>query len=156
MAGEQARRAGSDAPSPDHHLPQRLCSSTCHEHTRTNVQPRRLVLGLRSVAGAGGGDCLQYADDGGAVLVAGHTVVLAAPDGKSQRFIPGTPEAEAVTALAVSPNKRLLAVAERGEKVGGADAQISASLPCAAHGMPAFATQAALKDPCRLLHGAAA
>ncbi|KIZ00159.1 WD repeat-containing protein 65 [Monoraphidium neglectum] len=83
--------------------------------TTVGIAPR-LVFGLRTAAGAAGGDCLQYAEDGSFIYPGGHTVVISAPDGKSQRFLPGTPDCECVTALAVSPNKRLLAVAERAEK----------------------------------------
>jgi hypothetical protein len=68
--------------------------------------------------GPNGGDCLQYGEDGGYIHAAGAAVVICAPDGRSQRFLPGGPDCECVTALAVSPNRRLLAVAERSEKVG--------------------------------------
>lgn len=35
---------------------------------------------------------------------------------KVQRFTPGSPESEGITALAVSPNKKFMAVAERADK----------------------------------------
>ncbi|GBF89931.1 cilia- and flagella-associated protein [Raphidocelis subcapitata] len=76
----------------------------------------RLVFGLRVPSGPGGGDCLQYAEDGGFIYAAGAAAVICAPDGRSQRFLPGGPDCECVTALAVAPNRRLLAVAERSEK----------------------------------------
>ena len=56
--------------------------------------------------------------------MAGHCVVIASPDGRSQRLLPGSAGAEAVTALAVSANKRLLAVAERGGEQRGATATV--------------------------------
>lgn len=59
---------------------------------------------------------VHYAEDGSVVYPAGHNVVLYSPDTKNQRFIPGTLESEGITALCISPNKKLLAVAERSEK----------------------------------------
>ncbi len=50
------------------------------------------------------------------VYPAGHNVVLYSQDTKTQKLIPGTLESEGITALAVSSNKKLLAVAERAEK----------------------------------------
>lgn len=47
---------------------------------------------------------------------AGHTVVIISSDGKTHRFIPGSPECEGISAIMLSPNKKLLAVAERAEK----------------------------------------
>ncbi len=61
-------------------------------------------------------DNLQYGDDASLFFVAGHCVVVQSPDGKSQRFIPASTDAEGITALAISPNRKLLAVAERAEK----------------------------------------
>jgi cilia- and flagella-associated protein 57 len=62
-------------------------------------------------------DNLHYGgEDGSLFFAAGHSVVVQAPDGRGQRFIPGTAEAEGITALALSPNKKLLAVAERADK----------------------------------------
>lgn len=61
-------------------------------------------------------DTVHYCDDGSIIFPAGHNVIILSSDGKTQRFIPGTPDTEGITALALSPNKRLLAVAERAEK----------------------------------------
>lgn len=47
---------------------------------------------------------------------AGHNVVLYSADTKTQRLISGTLESEGITAMCVSANKKLLAVAERSEK----------------------------------------
>lgn len=47
---------------------------------------------------------------------AGHNVVLYSPETKSQRLMPGTLESEGISALCVSGNRRLLAVAERSDK----------------------------------------
>lgn len=61
-------------------------------------------------------DNVHYAEDGSVVYPAGHNVVLYSPDTRSQRLIPGTLESEGITALCVSANKKLLAVAERSDK----------------------------------------
>ncbi|GLC59167.1 hypothetical protein PLESTB_001455600 [Pleodorina starrii] len=61
-------------------------------------------------------DNIHYAEDGSVVYPAGHNVVLYSPDTRTQRLIPGTLESEGITALCVSSNKKLLAVAERSDK----------------------------------------
>lgn len=61
-------------------------------------------------------DNVAYSDDGAVVYPAGHNVVLYAQDTKTQRLIPGTIESEGITAICVSGNKKLLAVAEKSEK----------------------------------------
>lgn len=61
-------------------------------------------------------DNVHYADDGSIIYPAGHNVVLYQHDTRTQRFILGSPESEGITAMAVSPNRKLLAVAERAEK----------------------------------------
>lgn len=61
-------------------------------------------------------ESLSYSEDGSYVYPSGHNVVFLAPDGRSQRFVQGTPDCEGVTAIALSPNRKLLAVAERAEK----------------------------------------
>ena len=50
------------------------------------------------------------------MFVAGHNVVLHTLESKQQRFIPGTVDSEGITALAIAPARRLLAVAEKAEK----------------------------------------
>jgi hypothetical protein len=72
----------------------------------------RLVFGLKSNIK----DNLHYLEDGSYVYPAGHTVAIISSDGKTHRFIPGTPECDGITAIMLSPNKKLLAVAERAEK----------------------------------------
>jgi hypothetical protein len=61
-------------------------------------------------------DNVAYSDDGAVVFPAGHNVVLYSADAKAQRLIPGTLESEGITAMCVSGNKKLLAVAERSDK----------------------------------------
>eukprot|EP00878_Enallax_costatus_P025349 GHUV01027119.1.p1 GENE.GHUV01027119.1~~GHUV01027119.1.p1 ORF type:complete len:499 (+),score=150.84 GHUV01027119.1:978-2474(+) len=72
----------------------------------------RLVFGFRSTVR----DNLHYTEDGSFVYPAGHNVVIISNDGKSHRFVSGSPECEGITAIMLSPNKKLLAVAERAEK----------------------------------------
>jgi len=72
----------------------------------------RLVFGFRGDVS----DNVAYAEDGSVIYPAGHNVVLYSPDTKTQRLIPGTLESEGITAICVSANKKLLAVAERSEK----------------------------------------
>lgn len=73
---------------------------------------RRYVFGFRGDVR----DNVHYAEDGSVVYPSGHNVVLFSPDVRQQRLIPGTLESEGITALCVSGNKKLLAVAERSEK----------------------------------------
>ena len=61
-------------------------------------------------------DNVLFAEDGSIIYPSGHNVVLYSPDTRQQRLIPGTLESEGITAMCVSSNKRLLAVAERSEK----------------------------------------
>lgn len=82
-----------------------LPSSASH---KTN---NRLVFGLKSSVK----DNLHFLEDGSYVYPAGHTVVISS-DGKTHRFLPGSPECEGISAIMLSPNKKLLAVAERAEK----------------------------------------
>lgn len=83
------------------------------EATSTVIAPtNRLVYGLSGSVR----DTLHYAEDGSHVYVAGHAVVLTSQDGKTQRVLPGTPDCEGICALALSSNKKLIAVAERAEK----------------------------------------
>lgn len=42
--------------------------------------------------------------------------MIVSNDGKSHRFVSGSPDCEGITAIMLSPNKKLLAVAERAEK----------------------------------------
>mmetsp|Transcript_36831 Transcript_36831/g.108610 ORF Transcript_36831/g.108610 Transcript_36831/m.108610 type:complete len:1386 (-) Transcript_36831:299-4456(-) len=72
----------------------------------------------RSVFGFRGdvADNIGYTDEGAIVYPAGHNVVLYQPESRTQRLISGTLDSEGITAMCVSPNKRLLAVAERAEK----------------------------------------
>eukprot|EP00879_Flechtneria_rotunda_P032363 GHRR01035557.1.p4 GENE.GHRR01035557.1~~GHRR01035557.1.p4 ORF type:complete len:116 (+),score=37.88 GHRR01035557.1:1034-1381(+) len=72
----------------------------------------RLAFGFRSTVR----DNLHYADDGSYVYPVGHNVAIVSTDSKSHKFVPGSPEYEGITAIMMSPNKKLLAVAEKAEK----------------------------------------
>ena len=72
----------------------------------------RIVFGLK-------GDSknnLQYTDDNTLVYPAGRNVIVYQTEQKSQRFISGTADTDGITALAVSANKKYVAVAERADK----------------------------------------
>eukprot|EP00798_Chlamydomonas_sp_ICE-L_P031287 gene31290-6433_t len=78
---------------------------------QSSISPR-LVFGFRGDVY----DNVAYAEDGSVVYPAGHNIVLYSPDTRQQRLIPGTMESEGISAMCVSANRKLLAVAERAEK----------------------------------------
>jgi len=61
-------------------------------------------------------DNIHFVEENTIIYPVGHTVVSYNVETKVQRFTPGSPESEGITALAVSPNKKFLAVAERSDK----------------------------------------
>jgi WD40 repeat protein len=61
-------------------------------------------------------DNICYLDEQTIVFPTGSNCILYNIDQKSQRFIPGTDKSPGITAMAVSPNRRYVAIAERGEK----------------------------------------
>ncbi|BFZ16806.1 hypothetical protein BsWGS_19845 [Bradybaena similaris] len=75
------------------------------------VQARH-IFGLKT--GVSGNVC--YHDEQTIVYPAGSNCIIYNIDQKSQRFIAGTEKNEGMTALAVSPNRRYVAIAEKGEK----------------------------------------
>ena len=46
----------------------------------------------------------------------GHNIVIYNTDDKSQRYIPGIEGSDGISALAVSPTKKFLAICERSER----------------------------------------
>ncbi|KAL4457327.1 hypothetical protein ABPG75_012192 [Micractinium tetrahymenae] len=74
------------------------------------LQPRHVfgALGARP-------EGLEYVDEGTLAYLCGQSVVLYQPESRSQRFLAGSPEAR-ITAFAVCPSRRLLALAEPGER----------------------------------------
>ena len=59
---------------------------------------------------------VHYLDETTVLYAAGNQIVLHHVESNTQRFVPGAPDAEGITALALSPNRKFLAIAERGEK----------------------------------------
>ena len=79
----------------------------------------RHIFGLKSDVSFG----LHYLEDNCVIYPAGHNIVLYSTDTKTQRFIHGSdvngPQGRTeICGLAVSPNKRYVAVAERGVERG--------------------------------------
>ncbi|KAH3831997.1 cilia- and flagella-associated protein 57-like [Dreissena polymorpha] len=70
------------------------------------------IFGLKS--GVSGNIC--YHDEQTIVYPSGANCILYNIDQKVQKFIPGTDKSEGMTALAVSPNRRYVAIAEKLEK----------------------------------------
>jgi cilia- and flagella-associated protein 57 len=76
------------------------------------LSPIRHVFGLK-------GDVTNnifFIDEQNLAYPAGANLILYNTEAKSQRFIPVTDKCEGITALAITSNKRYVAVAERGEK----------------------------------------
>eukprot|EP00639_Heterosigma_akashiwo_P025934 CAMPEP_0194697286 /NCGR_PEP_ID=MMETSP0295-20121207/23316_1 /TAXON_ID=39354 /ORGANISM="Heterosigma akashiwo, Strain CCMP2393" /LENGTH=130 /DNA_ID=CAMNT_0039589889 /DNA_START=122 /DNA_END=511 /DNA_ORIENTATION=- len=61
-------------------------------------------------------DNVVFADEASLLYVAGHNLVIYNTLEKRQQFIPGSDDTEGITALAICPNKRYCAVAERSER----------------------------------------
>mmetsp|Transcript_155 Transcript_155/g.483 ORF Transcript_155/g.483 Transcript_155/m.483 type:complete len:1201 (-) Transcript_155:691-4293(-) len=61
-------------------------------------------------------DNFAYLDEQTVIYGAGHNTVVHNLEQKSQRFLPGTEKTEEITAMAVSPSKKFVAVAERSER----------------------------------------
>jgi len=76
------------------------------------IAQTRHMFGMKP--GVSGNIC--YHDEQTIVYPAGANCILYNIDQKSQKFIPGTDRGEGMTALAVSPNRRYVAIAEKGEK----------------------------------------
>ncbi|CAM9292383.1 unnamed protein product, partial [Phaeothamnion confervicola] len=59
---------------------------------------------------------MSYSEEGNVLYVAGHNLVLLDPADRRQRFIHGTEGYDGITALAVCPSRRFVALAEAAEK----------------------------------------
>ncbi|XP_076813301.1 cilia- and flagella-associated protein 57-like [Clavelina lepadiformis] len=59
---------------------------------------------------------INYMDEQTIVFPSGNQVVRFNIDQKQQKFIPGSDKCNGMTAIALSPNRRYIAVAEKGEK----------------------------------------
>ena len=60
---------------------------------------------------------IHYVEENIVAYPAGNNVVIYNTESRDQQFIPATEKTDGITALAVSNNKRVLAVAERAERV---------------------------------------
>lgn len=76
------------------------------------IAQARHIFGLKS--GVTGNIC--YHDEQTIVYPAGSNCILYNTEQKTQKFIQGTDKSDGMTALAVSPNRRYVAIAEKGEK----------------------------------------
>jgi len=76
------------------------------------IAQARHIFGLRS----GVANNIAYHDEQTIVYPSGANCILYNIDQKSQKFIPGSDKTEGMTAMAVSPNRRYVAIAEKGEK----------------------------------------
>lgn len=61
-------------------------------------------------------NCLQFVDDTTLVFPAGSNVVLQCLETRQQCFIAGTTDTEGISAMTLSANRKLLAVAEKSER----------------------------------------
>ena len=85
---------------------------------RATVAPRH-VFGIKADVK----DNICYLDEQTVLYPAGSNVVIFNTEQKTQKFIPGTEKSEGITALAVSPNRKYVAVAERSSE--GEKAQVT-------------------------------
>ncbi|KAK7099818.1 cilia- and flagella-associated protein 57-like [Littorina saxatilis] len=76
------------------------------------IAQARHIFGLKP--GITGNIC--YHDEQTIVYPAGANCILYNIDQKAQKFIPGSEKSDGMTAIAVSPNRRYVAIAEKGEK----------------------------------------
>ena len=75
------------------------------------AQPRH-IFGLKSTVASN----IAYHDEQTIVYPSGASCILYNIDQKAQKFITGSEKSEGTTAMAVSTNRRYVAIAEKGEK----------------------------------------
>lgn len=75
------------------------------------AQPHHM-FGIRPNVSGG----LKYLDEQTIVIPSGNQIIKFNVDQKQQKFIAGSEKSNGMTAIAISPNRRYVAVAERGEK----------------------------------------
>ena len=61
-------------------------------------------------------DGLHQVEDQVLLYAAGHSIVLQNTQSRGQRFIGGSQDSECISAIAVTPSRKHVAVAERAEK----------------------------------------
>ncbi|XP_019645355.1 PREDICTED: cilia- and flagella-associated protein 57-like [Branchiostoma belcheri] len=76
------------------------------------VAQQRHMFGMASTVA----NNISYVDEQTVVYPAGLQCILYNIDQKAQRFIPASDKSQGMTAMAVSPNRRYVAIAEKGEK----------------------------------------
>lgn len=86
---------------------------------------RRHTFGLRPTVGSP----VLHADAQSIIFVAGNAVVVQDRQTRRQRHLPGSPESGGITALALSPSRTLLAVAELSSGVGQSARAVVWDLP---------------------------
>ena len=59
---------------------------------------------------------VAFIDEQSVLYPAGHNTVIYSMENRTQKFLPGTEKTEEITAVAVSPNKKFAAVAEKSDK----------------------------------------
>ncbi|KAG3052853.1 Cilia- and flagella-associated protein 57 [Phytophthora cactorum] len=90
--------------------PHNLCSGS-RAMTTVNLIPRH-IFGLKTDVHSN----VAFVDDQTVAYPAGHHIIVCSLDDKRQKFIAGTEASEGVTATALAPSRRFLAVAERSER----------------------------------------
>ncbi|EDV23339.1 uncharacterized protein TRIADDRAFT_27651 [Trichoplax adhaerens] len=78
----------------------------------TAVVSHRFVFGIKG----GVTSNVNFLDEQTVIYPAGSNCILYHIDQKSQRFILGSDKSQGMTAIAISPNRRYIAIAERGDK----------------------------------------
>lgn len=73
---------------------------------------QRFIFGVRGHRSS----ALEFCDESTLVYVAGHNVVVQDIDEGKQRFINGSERSTSITAVALCPSARIVALAEDGEK----------------------------------------
>lgn len=61
-------------------------------------------------------DNVQYVEESTIAYPAGHNIIIHNVETKQQLFMPLTTESQGITGLAITPNRKFLAVTERAEK----------------------------------------
>lgn len=91
------------------HARQRPRSLTAHSF---RTRQRRHVFGAKGDVR----DNVHFVDETTVLYAAGNQIVLHHVESNVQSFVPGAPDTEGITALALSPNRKYLAIAERAAK----------------------------------------
>ncbi|RKO87723.1 WD40-repeat-containing domain protein [Blyttiomyces helicus] len=87
-------------------------------HGASDLPPPNFPFGPSHAFGLKGdvGNNIAYLDEQTVIYPAGANTIIYNTESKVQRFIPVTDKCEGITAMALSGNKRYVAVSERGER----------------------------------------